>query len=58
MFIKNDARDFQNRSPFERSACFYVTINGNFKSFQYFDFETNFMGNKKHIQKIGVSFFS
>ena len=26
----------QNRPPFERSACAYVTVNGNFERFQYF----------------------
>ena len=28
--------DFQNSPPFERSACFYVTISESFGSFQYF----------------------
>ena len=26
-------KDFQNSSPFETSACFYVTINESFKRF-------------------------
>ena len=32
--------------PFERSACFYVTISESFKRFQYFDFEINFLENE------------
>ena len=32
--LKNGSRDFQNRPPFERSTCFYVTVNENFKRFQ------------------------
>ena len=27
VLLKNGTRDFQNSLPFERSACFYVTIN-------------------------------
>ena len=48
--LKNGSRDFQNRAPFERSTCFYVTVNENFKRFQYFNFETVFLENKKHFQ--------
>ena len=44
---------FQNSSPFERSACFYVTICGNFELFQYFNFEKAFLENGKLFQKIG-----
>ena len=36
-------RDFQNNSLFERSACFYVTVTGNFGHFQYSNFETSFL---------------
>ena len=32
--LKNDARDFQNSPPFERLACFYVTIRGNFEKLE------------------------
>ena len=42
-FSKNGTRDFQNSPPFEKSACFYVTIGGNFERFQYFNFETDFL---------------
>ena len=49
---------FQNSPPFERWACFYVTISGNFERFQYFDLETDFMENENVFQKTGVSFFS
>ena len=56
--LKNDARNFQNSPPFERLACFYVTISGNFERFQYFNFETNFLENENLFQKTGVPFFS
>ena len=41
--LKKCNRDFQNSPAFERSACFYVTISGNFERFQYFNFETEFL---------------
>ena len=43
--LKNRTRDFQNSRPFERLACFYVTISGHFERFQYFNFEANFLEN-------------
>ena len=56
--LKNDTRDFQNSTPFEGLACFYVTTTGNFKSFHYFIFESNFPKNENLFQKTGVPFFS
>ena len=56
--LKKDTRHFQNSPPFERSTCFYVTSSGNFKRFQYFEFETNFLENKSLFQKNWVPFFS
>ena len=56
--LKNCTIDFQNSPPFERSACFNVTISESFKRFQYFDFETNFLENADLLQKPGVRFFS
>ena len=50
--------DFLQSPPFERSACFYVTISGNFKRFQYFNYETDFLENENLFQKTGVAFFS
>ena len=50
--LKDCARVFQNSPTFEKSACFYVIISGNFERFQYFDFETNFLKNKKPFQKM------
>ena len=50
--------DFQNSPQFERSACFYVTISGNFERFQYLKFETNFLEIKNPVQKTKVLFFS
>ena len=55
---KEGARDFQNSPPFERSACFYITISGNFERFQYFYFERDFLENEELFQKTGVPFFS
>ena len=46
VLLKTDTRDFQNSPPFNRSACFYVTIIGNFERFQYFKFETNSLENE------------
>ena len=31
VLLKNGTRDFQNRAPFKRSVCFYVTISGSFR---------------------------
>ena len=49
--------DFQNNRPFERSACFYAAISGNFEHFQNFNFETNFLENQNLFQKTGVPLF-
>ena len=58
VLLKKRTRDFRNSPPFERSACFYVTICENFKRFQYFNIETDFLENEKLFQKTGVKFFS
>ena len=58
ILLQNSTRDFQNSPPFERSACFYVTISGNFERLQYFNYETNFLENENLFQKTGVPFFS
>ena len=50
-------RDFQNRSPFERSAYLHVTISGNFERFQYFNFKTDFLENENLFQKTELAFF-
>ena len=50
--------DFQNSRPFERSACFYATITGNFERFQCCNCETNFLKNENLFQKTGVLLFS
>ena len=55
--LKNGTKDFQNSLPFASSVCFYVTMSGDFERFQYFNFETNFLENKKNFQKTGVWFF-
>ena len=51
VLLKNGIRDFLNSYPFERSACFYVIIGGNFERFQFFNFETNFLNNEKPFFK-------
>ena len=56
VLLKRGTRDFQNSPPFERLACFYVTITENFKRFQYFNFETDFLLNGNLFQKTGVPF--
>ena len=56
--LKNGARDFQNSPPFEGSACFYLIISETFERFQFFSFETAFLGNGKPFQETGVVFFS
>ena len=58
MVLKSGTRDFHNSPPVERSACFYVIINGIFSRFQYFSFGTNFLENEKLFQKSGVQFFN
>ena len=58
VLLKNGPRNFQNSPPFERLTCLYVTISQNFKHFQYFNFETDFLENKNFFQKTGVLFFS
>ena len=56
--LKNGTKDFQNSPPFERLACFYGTITGNFEHFQYLNFETSFLKNENPLQKTGEPFFS
>ena len=41
-----------------RLASFYVANGGNFESFQYFNFETDFLENEKLFQKTGVPFLN
>ena len=51
-FSKSATRDFQNSPPFERLACFYVTVTGDFQRFQYFNTETSFLTMKRFSQKV------
>ena len=46
----------KNSPPFERSACFCVTINENFKHFQYFSFETDYLVNENFFKKLEYRF--
>ena len=57
-FLKNVTSDFQNSPAFERSACVYVTIAGNFEGFQYFSFEINFLKNENLFKKTGIQLLS
>ena len=45
-----------NSAPFEKSACFYVTIRGNFERFQYFNFETDFLENENLFKNLEYRF--
>ena len=56
VFLKSDTREFQNSHPFERAACFYVTISGNFENFQYFNFEKKFLKNETFSKKLEYHF--
>ena len=58
VLLKKGTSDFQKSHPFKTSACFYVTITGNFERFQYFNFETDFLEKENLFQKTGVTFFS
>ena len=58
VLLKSGGRYFQNTPLFERSACFYVTICENFKRFQQFNFEADFLENENLFQKTGGQFFS
>ena len=51
VLLNISTRNFQNSSPFEREAYFYVTITGNFERFQYFTSETNFLKKRKLFSK-------
>ena len=51
ILLKNGTADFQNSPPIERSACFYVKRIGNWESFQYFNFEIDFLENGNLFQK-------
>ena len=44
--------DFQNSRLFGISACFYLTITRNVESFQYFNFEKQFVKNKNFLKKL------
>ena len=57
-FFEKLYQDFYNSPPFERLACFYVKITGNFERFQHFNCEISFMKNPNAFQKTGVPFFS
>ena len=35
VLLKNGTRDFLNSPPFERLACFYVPMTGNFECFKF-----------------------
>ena len=56
VLMKIGTRDFQNSTPFERLACFYVTIIGNFERVHYFIFETDFLEYENFFKKTGAPF--
>ena len=51
------ARDFYSKPPFKRSACFYVTITGDFERFQNLSFEIKFTKKLKLFLKNWSSAF-
>ena len=60
IFLKNGTREFQNippPPPFQRMACFYLTISESFERFQYLKFETSFLESEKFFKKLEYSFF-
>ena len=48
---KKRYKGFSYSPPLERLPCFYITISENFKRFQYFNFEINFLKNKNLFSK-------
>ena len=52
ILLENSTKDFQISPPFERSACFYMTINRNSERFQYFNFEADFWNTKIFSKKL------
>ena len=51
------SRDLQNSSLFERSACFYVTTNGNFEVFNTLALKQIFRKTKTFFTKMVHRFF-
>ena len=51
VLLKNGTRDFQNSSPFDRLACFYVTFSGNFKRFKALTLQQIFWKTKTFFKK-------
>ena len=51
VLLKNGTRDFQNSSPFDRLACFYVTFSGNFKRFKALTLQQIFCKTKTFFKK-------
>ena len=55
VLLKKSTRDFQNSPPFERSACFYVTINENFEQF-FEKLEYRFLVETTKIENTSFSY--
>ena len=53
---KNGTRDFKDSPPFTRSVLFLCDNHWKFWTFQYFNFETNFLKNKNLFWKTGLPF--
>ena len=52
VILKKSTRDFQNRSLFERSPCFFVTISENFKRFNTLTLKQTFWKTKTFFKKL------
>ena len=57
VLLKIGTRDFQNSSPFERSACFYMKIIENLSIFNTLSLK-EISGKRKRFSKTRVLFFS
>ena len=56
ILLKNSTRDFQNRPPFERLGCFYVTISESIKRFNTLTLKQIFWKTKTLFKKLEYSF--
>ena len=54
--LKISPKDFQNSPPFERSACFYVTVPENIEPIQDFNLNKSFENKKPFSKKWSTNF--
>ena len=56
VLLKNSTRDFQDSPPFERSACFYMTITQNLNVFNTLTLKQIFWKAKTFFEKLDYHF--